>query len=118
MRLFVNTDGKLFPCERVSENSKIMNIGDLDNGFDYEKVKVIMNPAKNMAEHCKKCWAIMHCGMCAAHSDDLEGLSNKLRLSKCSYFKASYENKLKTLCFLIENGYDFANEVNYEEVTN
>jgi uncharacterized protein len=115
MRLFVNTDGNLFPCERVSEKSKLMNIGDLDNGFDYEKVKVIMNPAKGVAEHCKKCWAIMHCGMCAAQSDDLTGLSNKLRLSKCGKFKSTYENKLKTLCFLIENGYDFANEVNYEK---
>jgi uncharacterized protein len=117
-RLFVNTDGKLFPCERVSEKSKIKNIGDLDNGFDYEKVKEIMNPAKNMAEHCKKCWAIMHCGMCAAQSDDLTGLSNKLRLSKCGNFKSNYEEKLKTLCFLIESGYDFTNEVNYEKVTN
>jgi uncharacterized protein len=118
MRLFVNTDGKLFPCERVSENSKLMNIGDLDNGFDYEKVKVIMNPAKGVAEHCKKCWAIMHCGMCAAQSDDLTGLSNKLRLSKCGKFKSNYENKLKTLCFLIENGYNFTNEVNNEKVAN
>jgi uncharacterized protein len=108
-RLFVNTDGKLFPCERVSENSKLMNIGDLENGFDYEKVREIMNPAKGVAEYCKKCWAIMHCGMCAAQSDDLTGLSNKLRLSKCGNFKTSYENKLKSLCFLTENGYDFIN---------
>jgi uncharacterized protein len=108
-RLFVNTDGNLFPCERVSENSKLMNIGDLDSGFDYEKVKEIMNPAKGVAEHCKKCWAIMHCGMCAVQSDDLTGLSNKMRLSKCGDFKGGYENKLKTLCFLTENGYDFIN---------
>jgi hypothetical protein len=52
----------------------------------------------------------MHCGMCAAQSDDLTGLSNKLRLSKCGDFKSSYVNKLKTLCFLTENGYDFTNK--------
>jgi uncharacterized protein len=109
-RLFVNTDGKLFPCERVSEKSKLMNIGNLDDGFDYEKVKEIMNPAKGVAEYCKKCWAIIHCGMCAAQSDDLTGLSNQIRLSKCSSFKANYENTLKSLCFLSENGYDYTNK--------
>jgi uncharacterized protein len=117
-RLFVNTDGKLFPCERVSENSKLMNIGDLEKGFDYNKVKEIMNPAKGVAEHCKKCWTIMHCGMCAAHSDDLTGLSNSLRLAKCNSFKINYENKLKSICFLIENDYDFNNEVIYEKIVN
>jgi uncharacterized protein len=109
-RLFVNTDGKLFPCERVSEKSKLMNIGNLDDGFDYEKVKQIMNPAKGVAEYCKKCWAIIHCGMCAAQSDDLKGLSDKIRLSKCSRFKANYENTLKSLCFLSENGYNYTNK--------
>jgi len=109
-RLFTNTDGNLFPCERVSENSELMNIGDLENGFNYEKVREIMNPAKGTSEHCKKCWMIMHCGMCAAFSDDLKGLSNKLRLSKCGSFKSNYEDMLKILCFLKEERYDFNNE--------
>jgi len=107
MRLFVNTDGKFFPCERVSEKSEIMNIGNLETGFDYDKIKIIMNPAKGTAEHCKKCWMIMHCGMCSAHSDNLTGLSSELRLSQCRGIQIKYENKLKTLCFLKEAGYDF-----------
>ena len=45
-RLFIDADGRLFPCERVSENSEIMIIGDLENGFDIEKVKALMNPGQ------------------------------------------------------------------------
>ncbi|ABX43038.1 Cys-rich peptide radical SAM maturase CcpM [Lachnoclostridium phytofermentans] len=109
MRLFVNVDGKLFPCERVSENSQLMAIGDLDNGFDIEKVQTVMNPGQVTDEQCKKCWVINHCSLCAAFSDDLTGLSQKVRLSNCPKSRSRYEETLKTICFLKEAGYDFEN---------
>lgn len=109
MRVFVNVEGKFFPCERVSENSQLMAIGDLDNGFDIEKVQKVMNPGQVTDEQCKRCWAINHCSMCAAYSDDLTGLSKQVRLSNCPKARSRYEETLKNICFLKEAGYDFEN---------
>lgn len=39
-RLFVTVDGEFFPCERVSESNEIFKIGNLDDGFNIEKVKI------------------------------------------------------------------------------
>ena len=38
-RLFVDVDGNLFPCERVSESSPAMIIGNLKEGFFYENAR-------------------------------------------------------------------------------
>lgn len=107
MRLFIDVDGRFFPCERVSESSQVMVIGDLGHGFDVEKAKLLLNPGQVTQEQCQKCWAIMHCYMCAAHSDDLHEISRSLRLSKCQSVRSQYEENLKALCFLKESGHTF-----------
>ncbi|HCC35273.1 MAG TPA: Cys-rich peptide radical SAM maturase CcpM [Ruminococcaceae bacterium] len=110
MRLFVSAEGKFFPCERVSENSELMAIGELENGFDLEKVKKVMNPGQVTQDQCKKCWAINHCSLCAAFSDDMTGLSSQVRLSNCPKSKSDYEEVLKEICFLKEAGCTFNNQ--------
>lgn len=107
MRLFINVEGKFFPCERVSENSQLMAIGDLDNGFDLDKIRMVMNPGQVTENQCKKCWAITHCTLCAAYSDNLTGLSSTVRLKNCPKVRKRYEDTLKRLCFLKESGYMF-----------
>lgn len=106
-RLFVDVHGNLFPCERVSENSQIMNIGNLDKGFDFDKVRMLINPAHNTEDECKECWGVLHCTMCAAFSDNLTELSRDMRLSRCKDVLFQYETTLKTICFLKESGYHF-----------
>ncbi len=107
MRLFIDTDGRFFPCERVSESSQLMVIGDLEHGFDVDQAKLLINPAQVTEEHCKNCWALARCIMCAAHSDDLQGISKDLRLSKCHSVRMEAEEGLKAICFLKESGYTF-----------
>ncbi len=65
-RLFVDTDGKLFPCEKCSETSGSMQIGHVNSGFDFENIKKIMNIAALTEERCKNCWALSKCDICAA----------------------------------------------------
>jgi len=48
-RLLVDVDGNLFPCERVNE-SDIMRIGNLEQGFDYDKARRLLNIAELTAE--------------------------------------------------------------------
>jgi len=107
LRLFADVNGNFFPCERVSESSKLMKIGDVNNGFDYEQVRLIMNPGKVTEEQCKVCWAFARCNLCAAFCDDLSELSKKMRLSRCVRVRFQTENTLKTICFLKESGYSF-----------
>ena len=108
-RLFVNVDGVFYPCERISELSDVMKIGDVDNGISAEKASTLNNVGKTTEEECKKCWAIQHCTLCAAFSDVLTGLSKEKRLKKCNNTRSGVEEIMKNICFLKTNGYDFEN---------
>ena len=106
-RLFINVDGDFFPCERVSETSEVMKIGNIDTGIDVGKANIINNIGKITEEECKNCWAILTCGMCAAHADDLQQLSKEKRLERCEDLRRDVADMLKDICFLKLRGYDF-----------
>lgn len=52
VRLFINSFGELYPCERVNENC-CMKIGTLDNGFDYEQINSVLNIGQLTEDRCK-----------------------------------------------------------------
>lgn len=103
-RLFVSVDGNLYPCERVSENSQAMNIGNLKNGFDFEKVDRLLNIAQDTAEDCKNCWAFRNCKLCGAHSDNCGELSGDLRRSHCEDVRAQVEDLFRDYLWTREFG--------------
>ena len=111
LRLFVNTDGDLYPCERVSETSEAMKIGNLRDGFDLSKVDRLINVAQDTAENCKNCWAFRHCMLCCAQSDNCGELSADLRSSQCSKVRAQVEEKFRDYLWMREFGvpYDIMN---------
>jgi uncharacterized protein len=79
-RLFVNVDGDFFPCEKVSETSNAMRIGNLSSGFEIDKVGKLINISQMNADNCKNCWAFMFCEICARSIDNEGELSiNKMR---------------------------------------
>lgn len=112
-RLFINADGNLYPCERVSETSEIMNIGNIWDGFDFEKVDRILNVAQTTAEDCKNCWAFRHCMLCCQHSDNCGELSAELRRSQCDGVRAQVEDTFKDYLWMREFGvsYEASQEV-------
>ena len=65
LRLFVRYDGKFFPCERVNENLDYYNIGSVQDGFNLERMRALLNVGKLTEEECKKCWNLRHCLMCS-----------------------------------------------------
>jgi len=109
-RLFVNAYGLLYPCERVREDSEVMNIGSLDGGFDIDKASSLLNFGKVTPEACMSCWCMTHCSLCAASADDGEKLSPELKSSYCAQSQFSFVEQLRDYCFLVENGYDFEKE--------
>lgn len=101
IRLFVNADGDLFPCERVNE-SDVMKIGTLDTGFDYNKARELLNIGSLTSEECKNCWAIRHCIICAKMADDGKKLSPKIKISNCLKSQNSVMHKLRAMILIRE----------------
>lgn len=105
-RGFVTVDGKILPCERVSEESDMMVIGHIESGIDIEKANRILNIGEISKDECIQCWCFLHCTMCAAMADDTYYFSKEKKLNKCLSVKNSVIETMKDVCFLLEQGFD------------
>lgn len=108
-KLFMSVNGDFFPCEKVSETSKITQIGSIEEGFDYGKVEKLLNVGKITVNECKNCWAIRLCSLCAVAADDTHSteLSREKKLKVCDDVRNSSEEMLKNYCTFKEYGYTF-----------
>lgn len=109
-RFFVNADGDFYPCERVNENSEVMRIGSLDDGFDMKKAKDILNISSITKAKCKYCWCLNLCTQCVAAADDEGTFSMEKRLKECEKVKQSVEEEMKTYITLRKYGCNFERE--------
>lgn len=100
-KLFVNTDGKFFPCEKVNEMSECMLIGDINVGFDFEKIREHLNIANLTPDSCKNCWAQLYCSTCQRRADDGSHLSGMKKNTYCKQVKDELITTLRT-CALIK----------------
>jgi len=112
-RLFMDTDGTFYPCERVSELSEHMKIGNIYDGFDLDKMDKILNIGRLTEDKCRNCWAYRFCYLCAAFADNIEGLSKEKKLSNCVRVRNDIEERMKNYCMMREMGYAFNDEAAY-----
>ena len=101
-RLFVSVNGDFYPCEKVNEKSSVMQIGNLSTGFELQKAYDVLNIGRLTQEHCKNCWAMAFCNLCARHADNNNSLSAELKLTHCPNVYASAENDLKAMILFKE----------------
>lgn len=95
-KLFVSTNGMLYPCEKVNELNKCMCIGDINNGIDCERVRYLMNVGNLLNYNCRECWAIRFCRICCANCDSGENtLSKDMKEFKCLQIKSDVLDFLK-----------------------
>ncbi len=106
-RVFVNAIGNIYPCERVSETCSAMKLGNVNEGFDLEKVQAILNVGKLTEEKCKNCWAFFHCNLCARKAYTEQGLSGEHKCLSCAQSKDSAYTDIKEICVLKELGCTF-----------
>lgn len=107
-RLFVTYDGELFPCEKCSETCSASNIGNLEKGYDIEKIKNLLNVGKLTEEECKDCVAMEHCKVCVGTMEvDRDEFCAESKKEICEASKNSFEEMLKNYCVLKEFGYEF-----------
>lgn len=102
MRLFVNYAGDFYPCEKVNEN-QVVKIGSLDSGFDFDKVRAVINVGRLDEEKCKNCWTLALCGTCARVADDGQKLSSEQRNGICKNFKLAAYDKILERILAFEN---------------
>lgn len=105
-RLFVRVDGTLFPCERINEMLNYYKIGTLEEGFDVNQIRKILNVGKLTENDCSKCWNLTHCSLCAGQIEfDIEPKRHD-KLKACSKNDDSAMFELYEMCVLNEFGFD------------
>ena len=112
-RLFARTDGALFPCERVNEELPYYKIGTVDEGFDLERMRDILNIGKITEEECKTCWNLQQCMMCSSEIEAKDHMrpSREEKLAVCQRKEAESLFSLHEQCILKEFGYELDKEV-------
>lgn len=94
-RLFVDVNGSLFPCERVNEQSDLMKIGSISDGFDADKTYALLNISQLEPESCRNCFALRHCSVCAKLADNNGTFSVETRNEHCKRIRAGLIHNLK-----------------------
>ncbi|WDV46760.1 Cys-rich peptide radical SAM maturase CcpM [Clostridiaceae bacterium M8S5] len=115
-KLFINVDGVFFPCERVSETSDPMIIGNVDEGFYLDKVRAILNIGQISEDVCKNCWAFRFCTMCCSAADAITELSREKKVEGCPSVRYNAEKELEELCVFSEFGCNFNSDITFAAV--
>lgn len=114
LRLFCDVSGKFFPCERVSENSSLMCIGTIEEGFYIDNAKKLLNVGEVTADACKNCWCIRHCNLCCKKADTgKEVLDADKKLSYCTDVRNNAYHKIMLHLLLKEVNTDYLTQVRY-----
>lgn len=101
-KLFVNINGDFYPCEKLNENIKDVIIGNIERGFDFERIEDILNVGKSTQEECRNCWCSRFCYQCIMFSERGDSLSVEKRISNCKAVKKATENMFKDYCLIKE----------------
>lgn len=103
-KLFVRTDGKFYPCERVNETQEYFCVGSVDTGVCVDECKKILNIGKITEKQCKQCWALRHCSLCAGQIEFTDEPQVCDKLKHCNVAKRQALFDLKELCVMKEFG--------------
>lgn len=106
-RFFVTVEGKFFPCERVDEESNDLCIGNLEEGFNLENAKRILNIAKITEKECRECWCYKMCSQCVAKAGESGKIEAANRLRWCNQSRQNAEEYIKNYIVLKKLGCKF-----------
>jgi len=98
-KLFVDTGGNFYMCEKVRGNFKI---GDVDNGFDDEAIYRYYREYDEFFSRCRACWALRLCNKCFNNIRRGESLDAKRREEFCFNMKETLEQDLIVFCEILE----------------
>lgn len=93
-RLFIDINGVFRICEKASELSEHMIIGDLNRGFDYKQINNLLNIGIMTEKKCKDCWLIRQCRICPTAIDNITELSKGMKEKQCLLQQKTFIDKL------------------------
>lgn len=95
-RLFINTEGKLYVCEKSMEED-YLSIGNIYNGINIDKIITFMNIGELTENECKSCWAMRFCKICLLFCNDVErkSITKEKKLLSCQQIKKDVLSFLK-----------------------
>jgi len=112
-KLFVNTKGGFFICEKLDSYTEI---GNLENGLDVNKIiRIIDEYSKICNEFCLDCWLVRLCPLC--FKDAIRGnvFDKEMKKQKCEEVKTSYSKAFKEYNKILEknkNAFNFLTKKN------
>lgn len=92
-KLFLNTEGLFFPCERVSEVSKVNIIGDVVSGLSTERASKVLNISRSQFKNCQNCFAIRGCSNCVRAFDNYENNKDSIK-AHCESSRGSFHAEI------------------------
>ena len=115
LRAFIDVDGSLFPCERVSETSAAMQIGNIFDGFDVDKALKVLNVGQLTANACRNCWSFRYCTQCAKPALGADGeLSSESRIDHCLASRNDAYRKIAQYLLMKEIPVYYKNQIGAE----
>jgi uncharacterized protein len=102
-RLFVDTEGKFFMCEKVGSNYEI---GNLTDGLNYQRIFDFYVKYDQFFSGCKDCWALRLCSKCFDNIRKGEEFDERRKGEMCESLIRKFEENLITYCEIIENNPD------------
>lgn len=98
-RLYVDLDGKMYPCERVSDD---MCIGSITQGLDKERILELVQQWNDILQNnCNGCWAIRFCGKCPSVASSYYDKSKAIQ-DNCISTQMHWGYFLKYYCSILE----------------
>lgn len=101
-KVMVTVQGKLFPCEKVSERREDYCIGTLDTGYDYEKIREILNFSRYTFALCRNCPAFRECTLCFKTHGAGGFSSTATKMKYCALCKQNFVEDLRVRMYFKE----------------
>ena len=98
----IDVDGNFLPCEKVSELSEAMKIGNVYDGFNEKQIEALLNVGRLTEDLCKDCWAFVGCILCVQYAENQNQLSGAIRAHNCRIAKNTFEEQLYTAILIDE----------------
>lgn len=115
-RLYIDTKGDLYVCERIGASP---SIGNIYEGVDFNKIKkyYIKDFSDGSIDECSKCWAADLCSECYADNYTKEGFNKELKTENCSAVRNSAKEALVLYHTILENTPEKLDDLNKIKVT-
>lgn len=99
-RLYVDTKGDLYACERINKSPKL---GNIMKGIDFDSVfsKYYRDYNDKSFEYCANCWAAKICPFCYANRMTTEGISDRAHIH-CEQMKLHLKSQFSLYHEILE----------------